>query len=273
LSRTNVWSNPSQAGAAEVTQLAAFLEERARTPDMLEVNTAVCEMLAPAPGEEILEVGCGSGVLCRMIAPRLQPGGCVVGIDISAQFLHEARKYAFQQGLDGQIEFECGAGESLPYPNATFDRAFAARLLLHAGDPDAVVCEMARVVRPGGSVVVMDWDFDSVVVDHPDRELTRRLLHWRNDHHGGNNWSGRQLWRRMVAAGLQFLTVRSVVTVVHDEASGLTQSLWRAAQVARDNGGISPNEHDAWVGELKDRIPTGTFFASITYFIVSGIVS
>jgi SAM-dependent methyltransferase len=272
LSRTNIWSNPSQAGAAEVSQMAAFLEERSRTPDMLEINAAVCKTLAPAPGEHILEVGCVSGVLCRMIAPYLQPDGCVVGVDISAQFLVEAQKYAFQEGIDELIIFECGIGESLPYPDATFDGALAARLLLHAGDPDAVVCEMARVVKPGGRVVVMDWDFDSVVVDHPDRELTRRLLHWRNDHHGGDNWSGRQLWRRMATAGLQSLSVQPAVTVVHSEADGLTQSLWRAAQVARDNGGISPDEHDAWVGTLKERIQAGTFFASIVYFIVSGIV-
>lgn len=272
MSRTNIWSNPSQAGTAEVAQMATFLEERSRTPDMLQVNTAICEMLAPISGERILEVGCGSGVLCRRIAPSLQPQGQVVGLDISPQFLFQARKYALLQGLDGQIEFECGAGESLSFPNATFDGAFAARLLLHAADPDAVVREMTRVVRPGGRVVLMDWDFESVVVDHPDRELTRRLLHWRNDHHGGDNWSGRQLWRRMVTAGLQGLTVQPVVTVMHDEAGGLTQSLWRAAQVARDHGGISPEEYDAWVGELKERIRAETFFASIAYFIVSGIV-
>ncbi len=61
-------------------------------------------------------------------------------------------------------------------PAAAFDGAFAARLLLHANDPDAIVHEMVRVVRPGGRIVVMDWDFDSVVVDHPERELTRRLV-------------------------------------------------------------------------------------------------
>ena len=272
MSQTNVWSNPSQAGAAEVTKMAAFLEERSRAADMQAVNTAVCEVLAPQSGERILEVGCGSGVLCRMVAPHLRPGGHVVGIDVSPQFLIEAQKYALQEGLGEQITFECGAGELLPFSNAEFDSALAVRLLLHARDPDAVVCEMVRVVRPGGWVVVMDWDFDSVLVDHPDRELTRRLLHWRSDHHGGDNWSGRQLWRRMARAGLQSLKVQPVVTWAHHETDGLTQSLWRAAQVARDGGAISSDEHDAWVGLLKDRIRAGTFFASIVYFIVSGIV-
>jgi len=272
VSQTNVWSNPSKAGAPEVRRMAAFLEERSRSTDMHAVNAAVCRMLVPGPSDRILEVGCGSGVLCRMVATDIQPDGCVVGLDISRRFLIEAQKYAFQEGVADQITFECGAGESLPYINAAFDSAFAARLLLHTIDPDAVVHEMVRVVKPGGRVVIMDWDFDSIVVDHPERELTRRLLHWRNDHHGGDNWSGRQLWRRMVSAGLQSLAVQPVVTVVHNEAEGLTQSLWRAAQVSRDNGAISPDEHDDWVDILKERIRSGTFFASIVYFIVSGIV-
>jgi len=252
--------------------MAAFLEARSRTPDMLEVNTAVCRILDPRPGEQILEVGCGSGVLCRLVAPHLQPDGHIIGLDVSAHFLNEARRFALNKNLERQITFECGTGEALPYPDAKFDKALAARLLLHARDPDAVVQEMARVLKPGGHAVVMDWDYDSVVVDHTDRELTRRLLHWRNDHHGGNNWSGRQLWRRMVTAGFQSLTVHPVVTVVHTEEDGLTQSLWRAAQVARDSGAISSAEHDSWVGELKENIQAGTFFASIVYFIVSGTV-
>jgi ubiquinone/menaquinone biosynthesis C-methylase UbiE len=272
VSRANVWSNPSQAGVAEVSQMAAFLEERSHCRDMQAVNAAVCNVLVPIPGERILEVGCGSGVLCRLIAQHIQPGGYVIGIDISPQFLIEAQNYALQEGVTDRINFGCGAGEFLPYPNAMFDSALAARLLLHAHEPDAVVREMVRVVRSGGRVVVMDWDFETVAIDHPNRELTRRLLHWRNDHHGGDNWSGRKLWRRMMAAGLQSLTIKPVVSIAHDEADGLTQSLWRAAQVSRDRGAISPNEHNTWVNTLKERIQAGTFFASIVYYIISGIV-
>ncbi len=272
MNQKNVWSNPSRAGAAEVRQMAAFLEERSRNPDMQAVNVAVRDVLAPNPGERVLEVGCGSAILCRLLAPRLQPDGYVAGLDISPGFLIAAQGYARQEGLADWILFECGAGETLPHPNGSFDCALAARLLLHAEDPDAVIHEMVRVVRRGGRVVVMDWDFDTVAVDHPDRELTRRLLQWRSDHHGGDNWSGRQLWGRMVASGVQSLTVQPVVTVVHHEADSLTQSIWRAAQVSRDNGAISADEHDAWVSTLKERVQTGTFFASIVYFIVSGIV-
>ena len=171
--------------------MAAFLEERAQTPDFQVVFQKLCETVAAKPGDRLLEVGSGSGILCRMLAPQLQPGGRMVGVDISPDMTVEAQNYALSGGVNGEITFETCMAESLPYPEASFDGAIAARLLLHVANPDAVICEMKRVVKPGGRVVVMDWDFDTLTVDHSDRELSRRLLHWRNDHHGGNNWSGR----------------------------------------------------------------------------------
>jgi len=239
---------------------------------MREVNTAFCKIVDPQPGERILEVGCGSGILCRLMAPHLRPNGHVSGLDISPHFLLEAKNFCLQEELEEYITLECGMGEALPYPNAVFDGAFAARLLLHTNDPDAIVHEMVRVVKPGGRVVIMDWDFDSVVVDHPERELTRRLSHWRNDHHGGNNCSGRQLWRQMVSVGLKDLGVQPIVSVAHTEADSLTQSLLRAAQVARNGDAISTDEYNIWVQALKERIKEGTYFASIIYFVVTGIV-
>lgn len=253
--------------------MAAFLEARSNVPDALAVNRRLCEVMAAKPGEHLLEVGSGSGVLCRLLAAQVQPGGGVTGLDISPEMTAEARKYALSAGLMDGITFETGQAEALPYPDASFDGALAARLFLHVSEPEAVLREMVRVVRPGGRIVALDWDFETVTVDHPDRELTRRLLHWRNDHHGGNNWSGRQLWRLFHAAGLENLSVQPWVAVAHGEDEGLTQSLWRAAQVACEGGAISAVEQEAWVQELRSRISAGTFFASIVYFIVQGNVA
>jgi hypothetical protein len=95
-------------------------------------------------------------------------------------------------------------------------------------------------------------------------------LNWRCDHHGNDNWSGRKLLARARDAGLRDIRTIPVVVTANDESPALTLSLWRAAEVARDGGGITSEEHDAWVGELKRRIAAGRFFASMTYFIVKG---
>jgi SAM-dependent methyltransferase len=250
--------------------MAAALEERAQALDQLQVNKALVDVLAPVAGEHILEVGCGSGVLCRQVALCVAPGGKVTGVDISPEFLRIARGYAANAGLSAPVQWGAGGAEVLPFQDASFDRVFAVRLLLHVSDPGAVLNELVRVVRPGGRVIVMDWDFDTVAIDHSDRELTRRIIHWRCDHHGGNNWSGRQLWGLMATTGLVNVKAVPVISVAHYENDSLTLSLFKAAQVARDGGAIAPDEYHAWVGELKSSLASGCFFASIVYFIVIG---
>ena len=267
MSAGNVWSNPSKTSPSNAAQMAAFLEERSNTPDSQAVNHKLCEVTAARPGERLLEVGSGSGVLCRMLAPDLRPAGCMLGLDISALMAVRAREYARSVG---GVFFTAGRAENLPFPQASFDGVIAARLFLHAADPDVILGEMKRVVKPGGRLILMDWDFGTTAVDHPNRDLTRRLLQWRNDHKGGNNWSGRQLWRMMQTAGLENLDVQTFVSIAHTEVDSLTQSLWRAAQAACEGGAITSAEQESWVKELKSRIRDGTFFASIVYFIVSG---
>jgi ubiquinone/menaquinone biosynthesis C-methylase UbiE len=267
LSEQDGWSNPS---AGEAAEMAAHLETRSSFPDQAAIDRALLDVLNPAPGERLLEAGCGSGLLCRHIAERVAPDGHVTGVDVSSGMVAAARQFATRIGLEEQLTFEVGQAEALAYPDGVFDAALAARLLLHVAEPERVVAELRRVVRPGGRVALMDWDFDTVTVDHPDRDLTRRLLHWRNDHYGGNNWSGRQLVGLASGAGLQDLRVTPAVIVARDERAGFTQSLWRAAQRACQAGVITLAEQDAWLAELRGRIAAGRFFASITYFIVLG---
>jgi ubiquinone/menaquinone biosynthesis C-methylase UbiE len=267
LSAQDGWSNPS---AGEAAEMAAFLETRATFRDQAAIDRALLDALDPAPGERLLEAGCGSGLLCRQIAGRVAPNGHVTGVDVSYGMVAAARQNGVRSGLEELLTFEVGQAEALAYPDGAFDAALAARLLLHVTEPEQVVAELRRVVRPGGRVALMDWDFDTAAVDHPDRELTRRLLHWRSDHYSGNNWSGRQLVGLASCAGLQEIHVTPAVIVARDEHAGFTQSLWRAAQRACQAGAITLAEQDAWLAELRERIVAGRFFASITYFIVLG---
>jgi ubiquinone/menaquinone biosynthesis C-methylase UbiE len=267
MTSANEWANINPEIAAG---LAAHLEERACCPDQHEVNAALGQALNPKPGECWLEVGCGSGVLCRLIAPHIKPGGQIFGSDISLEMLAVARQLAVEASLAEAVVFEAGGADHLPFAAGIFDGTFAARLLLHVSDPQAVVREMARVTKPSGWVTVMDWDFETAAVDHSKRELTRRLLHWRTDHEGGDNWSGRKLWRYMSRAGLTHLTLHPVLSVARTEADSLCQSLWKAAQIACADGAITPEEEFHWRSELKTALAAGHFFASIVYYIVRG---
>ncbi len=262
---TNPWRNPS---AGEAAQLASFLEERSAYPDQEAVNATLIEIAGPQPGERFLDLGCGAGGLTRRIAERVEPGGCATGLDLSPAMLAGAREL---QGYAPRLD-AAGTAYALPFPAGAFDAALAARLLLHLQRPQAAVAEMARVVRSGGRIVLMDWDFETLALDHSDRELTRQILHWRCDYHGGDNWSGRQLYRRLKTAGLRKIDVRAVASVVQERKTSLAQSVLRCAHRALEGGGISMEAYISWTEELEERLRTGIFFASILYFIGVGIV-
>ncbi len=257
----NPWAQPSPD---EASSMAAFLEQRSAYPDQVAVNTALIDAANPQPGQRWLDLGCGSRALTRLLADRVAPTGAAVGLDISQAML---------AGGHSPVALDTAAtAYHLPFPDAAFDGTLSARLLLHLQHPQAAIAEMARVTRPGGALSLMDWDFDTLALDHSDRELTRTILHWRCDNHGGNNWSGRQLYRRMKTAGLHDVHLHPVPSIAQDRQTSLALTALRCAHRALDGGGISMEAYVRWTEELEQRLSEGTFFASIVYFIATGIV-
>ena len=243
--------------------MASALDERGRTLDQQQVNSALIGELAPTPDEFVIEVGCGSGFLCRLMAPVVNRGGRITGLDISHEIISIAQDLAVKSDMADIIQWATGRAQALPFKEASFDSALAARICFPVLIP-VVVKELIRVVRTGGKVVVMDWDFETVAVDHPNRELTRRVLHWRCDHYGGNNWSGRQLWKHMAEGCFSSLKLLPVVSVARNAAIFSDLSLFRAAQVARDGGGITSSEYDAWVEEIRSALRTDVFLEALS---------
>ena len=247
-----------------------FLEDQAHFPDQRAINDRLIEELHLKQGEIWLEVGSGSGALCRQAASRLGPHGVIVGMDSAFLTIPPAISYARLQGIQHGMRFLVGNGAQIPCPAGTFDGAFAARLLLNVDQPDAIVSEMGRVVKPGCAIVLMDWDFETITVNHSRVELTRKILHWRADHYGSNSWSGRQLAGRLKKAGLREIQILPLVSFGLDDQSAMYYALTRAAQAALNGGGISEMEHQSWMGELEQKAANGDFFASINYYIASG---
>jgi 2-polyprenyl-6-hydroxyphenyl methylase/3-demethylubiquinone-9 3-methyltransferase len=96
-------------------------------------------------GRKTLDIGCGGGILAEEFA-RL--GCAVTGIDPSARSLEAARAHARAAGL--AIDYRRGTGESLPFPDATFEVAYCCDVLEHVGDLPKVIAEISRVLKPGG---------------------------------------------------------------------------------------------------------------------------
>jgi SAM-dependent methyltransferase len=118
------------------------------------VAEAFLEWLEVPAGRSWLDVGCGTGALSATILQRVEPAG-VLGVDSSAEFLAHARKQV--QHRRGAIDL--GDAQALPLGDGQFDAAVSGLVLNFVPDPERMVAEMRRVVRPGGTVALYVWDY------------------------------------------------------------------------------------------------------------------
>jgi ubiquinone/menaquinone biosynthesis C-methylase UbiE len=101
-----------------------------------------------------LDVGTGKGLLTMALARR---GLDVVSVDVNAEDSELAAALAGEEGLDGRIRFLLQDARSLPFPDGSFGCAAMMEVLHHLDDARPVLAEMARLVRPGGAIVVADF--------------------------------------------------------------------------------------------------------------------
>ncbi|SFL77307.1 class I SAM-dependent methyltransferase [Methylobacterium pseudosasicola] len=113
----------------------------------MDALTLIREAFAPLPGKRLLDIGCGPGTLAKRLT---EDGAAVTGIDPGAAALETARA-----AVPG-ARFEAASAEALPFPAATFDGAVMLNALHHVPDPASALAEAARVLAPGGLLVVVE---------------------------------------------------------------------------------------------------------------------
>ncbi len=134
--------------------------QRLRSQSQLweDVTRQLLQQAGVRPGLRCLDVGCGPGEVMRMLGELVGPGGSVTGMDVDGPL---GRKTAQQLGADGGAEFhfhEANVEQAEDVPGAPFDVTYARLLLFHVGDPVAVLRKLWRWTRPGGVLVVQDYD-------------------------------------------------------------------------------------------------------------------
>jgi ubiquinone/menaquinone biosynthesis C-methylase UbiE len=225
------------------------------------------ELLAVKPGQHLLDVGCGLGDVTRLLGERVGPSGRVVGIDLSERLIAEARRRTPQSG---PIDFQAGNAERLPWPANTFDGSRADRVLMFMDRPHQAVREMVRVTRPGGRIVLGEFDMETAVVDSPYRLLTRKLLNYWCDTIP-NGWIGRQLPGLFQELGLQAVTVVPLVLrlTAYPQWNDVFQIEVTVQRAQRANV-VSAHEAALWLQHLREADGQGRFSLALTLFLVAG---
>ncbi|MGH9470518.1 MAG: class I SAM-dependent methyltransferase [Terriglobia bacterium] len=139
-------------------------------------DTLVDQVVALGCGRG-LDVGAGPGAICLKLARRC-PGLHMTGVDRSETMVRAARNAALAQGLEGRLVFRRGEAARLDFPDASFDLVICNSVLHHLASPVEAFGEMARVTRPGGTVLIRD-------LRRPARLIFRAHAAWHGRHYSG----------------------------------------------------------------------------------------
>jgi avermectin B 5-O-methyltransferase len=134
------------------------------------------EKVRARPTGRVLDVGCGLGTPAIRLADAT--GGEVVGITVSQEQVKRARAQAAREGLADRVTFQYGDAAAMPFDAASFDAVWALESIIHMQDRGKVLQEIARVVRPGGRVVLTDFFERAPIPDHKRSAVDKFYSSW-----------------------------------------------------------------------------------------------
>jgi len=251
---------------AAIDRLIARLEGRAKDAVFTRLFDKYAARIDPGPSGQVLEVGCGTGATTRALARRTDFSGRAVGVDQSPHFVDAARRFARDEGVTTKVEFHVGDAHDLDYPDASFDVVFAHTLISHVTDPEAVLGEMVRILRPGGTLAIFDGDYASMTYGHPDHELGRRMDAALVTASFNNPRIMRDLPRLMPGFGLALREAWGDAVVEIGSGSYFKSFVETYAPYIIKAGLAPADTVDAWLAAQRQSMEDETFFAACTYY-------
>jgi ubiquinone/menaquinone biosynthesis C-methylase UbiE len=247
--------------------IVGTLEARGRSNYVALVRN-VLDAVEIQPGEVVLEVGGGSGVVVREIARRTAGANRIIDVDINPYLLREAASLAKQAGLADQITFQEGHAEAIPLRENSVDVALSVTVM-EKGDADRMLAELVRVTRPGGRVaaIVRATDMPSWM-NLPISAAIRAKTDQPGMVSGGADIAGcanASLYRRFEAAGLTRLTCAPQFAVL-----GAAEVSKIAIIKQRILADLTGEEAAEWQSAVAQAEADGTFFIASPYHCAVG---
>jgi SAM-dependent methyltransferase len=225
----------------------------------------VMEAVHLRPGEVILDVGCGSGVLDRWLARSTGQANRIIGVDRNRYLLREASALARQEGLADIITFQEGDAEALPFPDNNVDVA-VSYTVLEEGDADRMLAEMIRVTKPGGRVAVMVRAMDIPwVVNVPLQPELKAKAQIPGGFVGAHGCADASLYRRFHQAGLTHVQMFPQFAPFEQPQTPFGQFSQAAIL-----GALTAEETQEWHAGMAQAVAEGTYFIAQAHHCAVG---
>jgi ubiquinone/menaquinone biosynthesis C-methylase UbiE len=251
-------------------QLSRRVEATYMTRDVVEQRRVQLAVLKLEPGEEVLDIGSGPGLFAVEAAAAVGRDGSVHGVDPSDGMLAISGRRAAPVAGSAPITFLKADAGALPFADQSFDAAVAVQVYEYVADMRAALAEAHRVLRPGGRLLVVDTDWDSVVWRSGDASRMRRVLAAWDDHLVDPHLP-RTLTGLLKDAGFAVVE-RSVLPILnagYDEQTFSAGALRVIADFVPGHKGVTEAEAQAWADDLRSLGPN--YFFSINRYVFLGV--
>ncbi|MFE1551484.1 methyltransferase domain-containing protein [Streptomyces sp. NPDC058718] len=238
--------------------LIALLDAADRLPGAEELRSRSYDLLDAAPRTSVVvDVGCGAG---RAVAELAEREVKAVGVDLSERMIAVAR------GRWPGADFRPAGAYELPLREGSVDGYRADKLFHELAEPERALAEARRVLKPGGRIVLVGQDWDTLVVDSDDPALTRTIVHGRADLVAAPR-AARQYRNLLLDAGFGDVTVEVRTGVFTGPA--MLPMITGLAEAACSSGAVTRRQADHWIAEQQARTEADRFFVALPVFMAA----
>jgi SAM-dependent methyltransferase len=260
-------------------EMLAFDEEVGRkleavysTADVIARRRAALDAVRPTAGEHGLDIGPGPGFTACELARRVGPGGRLATVDTNPTMLAMTQHRARSAGVAEWVEPHAGDASALPFPDGAFDFVVATQVYEYVPAIDLALAEAYRTLRPGGRLVVIDTDWDTLVVQTDDVALTGRIARaWGG--HLAHRRLPRQLRGLLRRAGFGVETVQAL-PILNTEYAPSGYSFGLIALIAdyvRGREGLASADTAAWLADIERQGANGCFFFGLSQYLFRAV--
>lgn len=257
----DLYSTISDADTAVQERLADVLEMRAADARQQEMLKSYLSEIEFPKDARVLEVGCGTGGVTRTLArwPGVKEA---VGIDPSSIFIAKARELGNEIP---NLSFVDGDGRSLPLDDNSFDVVVVHTTMCHVPDPEGLVAEAFRVLRPNGWLAVFDGDYATATIATGDFDPLEMCIDAFRDGFVHDQWLVRRLPVLLQTSGFEVKPMRSHGYVEAGKGSYTLTLVDRGADVLHQAGRIGAEKAEALKAEARRRSDNNNWFGHIAF--------
>jgi len=261
----DVFGKTDQLDAATLDAMVARFEARGKHAAFAGMLTEYLDAMQIAPSANVLDLGCGTGLVARAIARHASFTGSVAGIDLSPHLVAAATRLADAEGISARATFQSGDARKLPFADASFDAVVAHTLISHVNAPLAVLTEAGRVLKAGGTIAVFDGDYGSLSFDQPDEAKARSDDAALVRAVAANPRVMGQMPRLLRDAGFELLASFAHVLAETGTADFWLSGIETFRHLLPQAGAMTAAQADAWAAGQRAASEAGVFFGRCNY--------